>query len=78
MSAAPFERTRRIHRVIVEWDESSLGIAADGVEKQLLDGEPRIAIGRHSPQGIEFTVFLNDAGDEKVLARRMKEIFAKA
>jgi hypothetical protein len=78
MSAPPFERTRRIHRVIVEWDESSLGISADEVEKQLLDGEPRIAIGRNRPQGIEFTVFLNDAGDEKVLARRMKEIFAKA
>ena len=39
-----------------------------------MEGEPRIAVGR-SPQGIELTVFMNEAGDEKVAVKRLREIF---
>ena len=35
----------------------------------------RIAVLREG-KGITFTVFMNDAGDEKHAARRMREIFA--
>jgi hypothetical protein len=40
-----------------------------------MEGEPRIAIGRTQPQGIELTVFMNEAGDEKVAVKRLREIF---
>ena len=75
----PFDRTRRVHRVKVTWDESNLGLNARQVMQELRNGEPRIVVLRANPQGIEFTVFMNDSGDEKLAARRMKEIFeAKA
>ena len=70
----PFDRTRRVHRVKVTWDESKLGLTARQVMQELRDGEPRIVVLRSSP-GIEFTVFMNEPGDEKIAARRMREIF---
>jgi hypothetical protein len=60
------------------WDEQAMGITADECERQLLEGEPRIAVLRNKPEkAIVFTVFMNDAGDEKLAARRMREIFAR-
>ena len=70
----PFDRTRRVHRVRVTWDESKLGISTRQVMQELRDGEPRIAVLRANP-GIEFTVFMNEPGDEKIAARRMRDIF---
>jgi hypothetical protein len=72
----PFDRTRRVHRVQVSWDESALGLASDQVVEQLRNGEPRIGVLKAHPQGIEFTVFMNEPGDEKIAARRLREIFA--
>jgi uncharacterized pyridoxal phosphate-dependent enzyme len=70
---APHDRTRRVHRLQVEWDSARISI--DELERQLLAGSPRIAVLREG-KGITFTLFMNDAGDEKHAARRMKEIFA--
>jgi hypothetical protein len=71
----PFDRTRRVHRVKLTWDEAALGLTARQAEQQLREGEPRIAVGRANPQGLEFTVFMNDPGDEKAAAKRIREIF---
>jgi uncharacterized pyridoxal phosphate-dependent enzyme len=70
---APHDRTRRVHRLQVEWDTARISV--DELERKLLDGSPRIAVLREG-KGITFTVFMNDAGDEKHAARRMREIFA--
>jgi hypothetical protein len=40
-------------------------------------GEPRIAVLRHRG-ALVFTMFMNDPGDEKIVARRMREIFASS
>ncbi len=74
VSFAPHDRTRRVHRVRAEWDEKALRISPDECEKRLLEGEPRIAVLR-SHGAIVFTLFMNDPGDEKLVARRMHEIF---
>jgi uncharacterized pyridoxal phosphate-dependent enzyme len=71
---SPVDRTRNIRRVMVQWDEQALKITGRDVERLLMEGEPRIAAGR-SPQGIELTVFMNDAGDEKLAVKRLREIF---
>ena len=76
-SFSPHDRTRRVHRVAVEWDEAETGLTRKEVDQQLMNGEPRISVYRHS-SGIMFTVFMNDPGDEKIAARRMKEIFSAA
>ena len=74
---APHDRTRHVQRVIARWDEQASGLSFDACERQLLDGEPRIAVLREK-QGLNFTFFMGDPGDEKLVARRMKEIFATA
>ena len=76
----PRERTRHVRRLIVEWDERELGITAREVTEQLMEGEPRIAVARNygKDQGFQFCVFMNGAGEEKIAARRTKEIFAAA
>jgi len=77
VSFAPHDRTRRVHRVRVEWDEAAVGFGAAACEKMLMEGEPRIAVLRDGAKGLTFTVFMNEAGDVKPAVRRMKEIFAK-
>src|SRR6266851_9396632 len=74
VSFAPHDRTRRVYRVRAEWDEKALGISHDECEKQLLEGEPRIAVLRYK-RAIMFTLFMHDPGDEKLVVRRMREIF---
>ena len=75
VSHAPHDRTRRVHRVMVEWDEHALKISPGECEKQLMEGDPRIAVLRHRG-AVVFTLFMNDPGEEKIVARRMREIFS--
>ncbi|MGH9720785.1 MAG: aminotransferase class V-fold PLP-dependent enzyme [Bryobacteraceae bacterium] len=75
VSKTPFDRTRHVHRVRVEWDETALGRTARDIERELRDGNPRIFVLRGSPSGIEFTVFMNEPGDEKLAVRRLREVF---
>ena len=75
LQRTPVDRTRNIRRVMVQWDEAALGITAPELDKQLMAGTPRIAVSRLQPQGIELTVFMNDPGDEKIVVRRLKQLF---
>lgn len=75
VSYEPHDRTRRVHRVIARWDEAKQKLTAKECEKQLMEGQPRIGVLTHNSGGLLFTVFMNDPGDEKQAARRMKEIF---
>jgi len=75
VSYEPQDRTRRVHRVIARWDEAKQKLTAKECEKQLMVGQPRIGVLTHNSGGLLFTVFMNDPGDEKQAARRMKEIF---
>ena len=52
-------------------------LTADQCEHQLLEGEPRIAALRYDG-GLAFALFMGEPGDEKIVARRMNEIFAAA
>lgn len=70
----PFDRTRRVHRVRVRWD-AALGTPAE-IERQLWDGEPRIAVSRLD-DALEFTVFMNEPGDERIALERMRQIFRR-
>jgi hypothetical protein len=38
----------------------------------------RIVALRHEPRGMTFVFFLGEPGDEKLVAHRLKEIFAAA
>ena len=77
-SMEPFDRTRKVRRLVIQWDEKALGFTADQVEKQLWDSNPRIAVQRYSPQGLMLTCFMNDPGDERPAAKRLQEVLKKA
>ena len=51
LERTPVDRTRKIRRVMVHWDERALGITARDVERLLMEGEPRIAVGRAAASG---------------------------
>jgi len=70
----PFERTRRVHRVTAAWDEEQLGITAREAEERLMQGAPRIAVTRPSEGGLQFTVFMNEPGDEQIAADRLRDV----
>ncbi len=74
-SRPPFERMRRVHRVDVNWDEAALGISAREAERQLMEGEPRIAVGRPADGGVQFTVFMNEPEDVEIAIRQMRRVF---
>jgi L-seryl-tRNA(Ser) seleniumtransferase len=74
----PDLKSHRVQRVLVEWDEQAMGLTTAEFERKLLEGEPRIAALRHEPQGMTFVFFLGEPGDEKLVARRVKEIFTEA
>jgi len=71
-------KSHRVQRVLVQWDEQKMGLTTDEFERKLLEGEPRIAALRHQPQGMTFVFFLGEPGDEKLVARRLREIFTAA
>jgi L-seryl-tRNA(Ser) seleniumtransferase len=73
VSFAPHDRTRRVYRVVAEWDEKASGITYDRCEAELMEGSPRIAVLRRN-RAIMFVLFMHDPGDEKIVARRMHEI----
>jgi L-seryl-tRNA(Ser) seleniumtransferase len=73
VSYAPHDRTRKVYRVVAEWDEKAVGLTYDQCEAQLLEGEPRIAVLRRK-RAIMFVLFMHEPGDEKIVARRMREI----
>ena len=75
LERTPVDRTRNIRRVMVRWDEQALGMTTADVTRLLMEGTPRIAVGRAPDQGIELTVFMNEPGDERLAAKRLKEIF---
>ena len=74
----PYERIRKIPRVFVQWDEKAVGMTTRECMRKLLDGDPRIAVLAHERQGFYLTMIMGDPGDEKVVARRIKDLFQGA
>jgi hypothetical protein len=54
ISLAPYEKSRRVQRIVVQWDEHKLGITGDECERQLLAG----ASNCPSPQQAQGLVFV--------------------
>jgi hypothetical protein len=67
------QKSPNLSETLAEWDEQAHGISREECEKQLLEGEPRIAVLSHN-RAIQFTLLMNNPGDEKLVARRMREI----
>lgn len=73
------EVANHVPHLAFQWDEKAFGLTQAECAKQLEDGEPSIIClpgeGRHT---LSVTPFMMKAGEERIVARRLKEIFAAA
>src|SRR5262245_31181737 len=61
----------------LSWDKKRLGITREQVTKDLASGDPPILIGRVSgtgDKGVLISVFVLEPGEERIVAKRLKEI----
>jgi seryl-tRNA(Sec) selenium transferase len=65
----------------IAWDEKRLKITREQVTRSLADGDPSIRIGRVAgtgDKGILISALTLQAGEERIVASRLKEILSKA
>ena len=62
-----------------QWDEKAFGMTQQECAKQLEDGEPSvICLQGENAHGLSVTPFMMMPGEERIVARRLKEIFTDA
>ena len=70
------EIANHVPHLRIEWDEDALGMTHADCARELEEGEPSIVclVGERQP-GIAVTPYMMMPGEEKIVARRLKEIF---
>ncbi len=73
------EVANHVPHLYLQWDEKALGLSKAECVKQLEEGEPSIVcLGDDYPYGLSITPFMMKPGEEKIVARRLKEILSGA
>ena len=67
------EVANHVPHVRITWDAAALGFKADHAVKALLDGEPSIGT-RSEGDAIVVGVWMMRPGEDKVVAKRMREV----
>ena len=62
----------------VSWDPAKLRITGKDLQEALRKGDPSIEVGGSGPSHIGLTVWMLKPGQEKIVARRLKEELTKA
>ena len=73
------EVANHVPHVYFQWDEKAFGLTQAECAKQLEDGEPSIiCLAGDYPHGLSVTPYMMKPGEERIVARRLKEIFTAA
>lgn len=72
------EISNSVPHLRITWDESQLKITAAEATKKLLEGNPSIELRPGAPQGIEVAVWMMQAGEAQIVARRIREVLKGA
>jgi len=73
------EVANHVPHLRLEWDEKALGLAIADCAKQLEDGEPSIVcLAGENSHGLSVTPFMMKPGEERIVARRLKEVLTAA
>lgn len=73
------EVANHVPHAYFQWDEKAFGLTQAECAKQLEDGEPSIiCLAGDYPHGLSVTPFMMKPGEERIVARRLKEIFTAA
>ena len=73
------EVANHVPHLYFQWDEKAFGLTQAECGKLLEDGDPSIiCLEGESSQSLSITPFMMKPGEERIVARRLKEIFASA
>jgi L-seryl-tRNA(Ser) seleniumtransferase len=73
----PREITNHVPRLWVKWDEKAWNFSREDCFKALQEGEPSI-VALRTPMGVTLVTWMMVPGEEKIVARRLKEILEGA
>ncbi|GAB4023415.1 aminotransferase class V-fold PLP-dependent enzyme [Spirosoma koreense] len=62
----------------ISWDTAKLRISGKDLQEALRKGDPSIEVGGGGPSNINVTVWMMKPGQEKIVAKRLKEELSKA
>jgi L-seryl-tRNA(Ser) seleniumtransferase len=71
------EVANHVPHIRISWDAAARGITAEGVVKALRDGEPSIGT-RSEGDALVVGVWMMRSNEEKVVARRLREVLTRA
>jgi hypothetical protein len=63
---------------MLTWDENALKIKSQDVLKNLIEGQPSIAILRQGSGNLLVSVWMMRKDEHRIVARRLREIFTTA
>ena len=69
------EIANHVPHALLQWDEADKKLTSQEVVKQLMEGEPPIAVSRQRGGGLRISVWLMRGDEHKIVARRLIEIF---
>jgi hypothetical protein len=73
------EIANHVPHLSLQWDETAFQLTKVECARQLEDGEPSIVcLVEDYTQGLSLTPFMMKPGEERIVARRLKEIFTTA
>ena len=73
------EIANHVPHLSLQWDEEAFGLTQGECAKQLEEGEPSIiCLTGEYGQGLSVTPFMMQPGEERIVARRLKEILSSA
>jgi D-glucosaminate-6-phosphate ammonia-lyase len=72
------EIANQVPHLHITWDQDALKITPDEVKKQLREGDPAIEVTPTGRDRVVVNVAVMITGEEKIVARRLQEIFRKA
>ena len=73
----PKEVTNHVPRLFVKWDEKAFNFSREDCFKALQEGEPSI-VALRTPLGVTVVTWMMAPGEEKMVARRLKEVLEHA
>lgn len=69
------EIANHVPHALLEWDQAEKKLTSQQVVKQLMEGEPPIAVSGQRGGGLRISVWLMRGDEHKIVARRLREIF---
>jgi L-seryl-tRNA(Ser) seleniumtransferase len=72
------ELANAVPHLRINWDHAKLGMTPREAVKKLREGEPSIEVRPGSNEVLEIAVWMLQPGEDKIVAKRVKEVLKSA